>query len=77
MLQRYTPGVGMCDIGYIANAKQKAKAAANNLVFYSCVDNCYNLPILNGGNPTSAPSFFVNGGAPNSTPTCSINGGRL
>jgi hypothetical protein len=77
MLRTYYPGVGLCDVGYIANAKQKAKDAANNLVFYSCVSNCYDLSILNGGNPASAPSFFINGGSPNSTPTCFINGGSL
>ena len=77
MLRTYYPGVGLCDVGYIANAKQKAKDAANNIIFCSCVNNCYSLSILNGGNPASAPSFFINGGLPNSTPTCFIKGRRL
>jgi hypothetical protein len=79
MLRTFSPGVGICDLGYIANAKQKSKDAANKLVFSNCCiqnDGCYNLPVLDGGNPSSAPSYFVNGGAPNSSPSCFINGGN-
>lgn len=78
MLRTYTPGIGFCDIGYIANAKQKAKDAANKLVFSSCCiqNGCYDLSVLNGGNPSSAPSYFINGGTPNSSPSCFINGGK-
>lgn len=65
MLQRYIPGVGMCNIGYTPNAKQKAKNARNDLVFYSCV-SCNGDPALivamNGGSPGSRALFIRDGG---------------
>jgi len=65
MLQRYIPGVGMCNIGYTSNAKQKAKAAANALVFYSCVSCNVDpgfLASMNGGSPGSRATFIRDGG---------------
>jgi hypothetical protein len=37
--------------------------------------NCRITPSINGGNPSSIPTYFVNGGIPSSQPTCYINGG--
>ena len=30
--------------------------------------------VINGGNPSSVPTYFVNGGIPSSVATCNING---
>jgi len=34
---------------------------------------CYSLPVMDGGNPSSIPTYFVNGGIPLSAPNCIIN----
>ena len=74
MLARYFPGKGICYVDSVS-VKQKLKNAdmfrrTNRAV---CVTKCFNNPILNGGTPSSVPSYFVNGGSPLSNPTCYIN----
>ena len=35
---------------------------------------CYSLPIMDGGNPSSIPTYFVSGGTPQSVNDCVIGG---
>ena len=36
-----------------------------------------NDPTLNGGTPSSIPSYFVNGGSSSSSQTCYVSGGNV
>ena len=58
--------VGFRKLIYTANRKECC-------VPRSSINNPCNLPpLLNGGGPSSIPSYFVNGGLPSSNPTCYI-----
>lgn len=78
MLIRHSPGGGICYLDSVVNTKSKAKAADNfRRIRGCCVQppvKCYNLPVINGGNPSSVPSYFINGGIPAGTSTCYVDG---
>lgn len=78
MISRYTPGVGICYVGTL-NTKSKAKSADNFKRNRGCVQvsSCPYFPVVDGGNPTSLPSYIIDGGSPTSVSLCFIDGGLI
>jgi hypothetical protein len=78
MLIGRSPGGGICYVGSI-NTKPKAKSADNFKRNRGCVQvsSCPYFPVVDGGNPTSLPSYIIDGGSPTSVGICFIDGGLI